>query len=166
MAPHDEGLEGLQRAVDHSVRLTLKDIEEDQRKMINNVYQQQMAAAQQHALYYPSQSCGDFLGGLSSAVRVAGWQNTNSSAVFHPGIANNHYAPGEYEMFDKETKYNGRIGRTEAQEPKKSRGIKFMRLHQEIQMEEGEDFREPLDKLRVSVSRWLKHSGERAYTYA
>lgn len=39
--------------------------------------------------------------------------------------------------------------------PIKKRGLKFNRLANLIQMEEGATFEEPLDKLRADIFRWL-----------
>lgn len=44
---------------------------------------------------------------------------------------------------------------------RKRTGSKFMRLSKEVHIEEGGMFEEPLDKLRLTVARWLQKTDER-----
>lgn len=107
--------------------------------------QAQMNALMQHQ---------GFQQGLGQALGMQGWATAGGSATQAQIDPRAYMKAPEIEDYGRSKK-----------KPSINR-IKFMRLHKEVCMDEGATFEEPLDKLRLTVARWLERSGERMPSFA
>jgi hypothetical protein len=148
----------LQSHLEHMVHQSLKEMRMDEAQA--NQQRLMQVAAMQQAQYNPFGSAGISTGGGGGYLGQA-----SSGWVTSAGVASSPYN-GITDQYLQSKLDMSRLYPTVEPPRRKNTGPKFFRLHKEVQLEEGGEYEEPLDFLRIKVSRWLDRSGERMPKFA